>query len=177
MSQVLARITINLETKQIADLSVHQKHLRFECIRCSTLCCKLGGPKLTGKDIERIKLAGYPLKDFLDPMSNSEFKDLPIMRGDLKNMEDGSCIFLRLNMKENRYICSIHDFRPALCRLYPFDFDWVGPNIILLKFIPCCRGLNLPDGDLVDEEFIVNHLLDSLLEINQNQNWLIRPAS
>jgi Fe-S-cluster containining protein len=105
------------------------------------------------------------VKDFLEHVPNSEFKGQSIMRGDLKNKEDGSCIFLKFDAKEKRYACSIYDFRPALCRLYPFDFDWVGSNVIVLKLIPCCRGLNLPDGDLVDEEFIANHLLGSLLEI------------
>lgn len=164
MSENLARITINLETKQIIDLSLHQKHLRFKCGRCATFCCKLGGPKLTRKDIERIKQAGYDMKDFFEPVLNNEFKGLPIMRGSLKNKEDGSCIFLKFDVEENRYECSIYDFRPALCRLYPFDFEGISPNSIALKLIPCCRGLNNPDGELVDEEFINNHLLDALLE-------------
>jgi Fe-S-cluster containining protein len=103
------------------------------------------------------------VKDFLEP-ANSKFKDTLIMRGNMKNREDESCIFLKFNAEENRYECSIYDFRPVLCRLYPFDFDVVGPNSIVLKFIPCCRGLNNSDGDLVDEEFIANHLLGSLLE-------------
>jgi len=164
LSEVLARITINPETKQIENLSIHQKSLRFKCRRCATFCCRLGGPKLTRKDIEQIKRAGYPLKDFLEPALNSEFKGIAIRGGSMKNKEDGSCIFLKFDAEENRYECSIYDFRPVLCKLYPFDFDRVGSNVIVLKFIPCCRGLNLPDGDLVDEEFIANHLLGSLLE-------------
>jgi len=123
----------------------------------------LGGPKLTRKDIERIKEAGYPVKDFLEP-ANSAFKGLPVMRGSLRNSEDGSCIFLKFDAEENRYECSIYDLRPILCRLYPFDFDRVGSNIILLKFISCCRGLNSPYGKLVDERLINNHLLAPLLE-------------
>jgi Fe-S-cluster containining protein len=107
------------------------------------------------------------VKDFLEPVPSCEFKGLPIMMGDLKNREDGSCVFLKSDVMEDRYVCSIYDFRPALCRLYPFDFEWAGSNIIVLRLIPCCRGLNLPDGDLVDEEFIVNHLLGSLLEIRE----------
>jgi len=86
------------------------------------------------------------------------------MHGSLRNRKDGSCIFLKFDAKQNRYECSIYDFRPILCRLYPFDFDRVGSNIIVLKFIPCCRGLNNPNGKLVDEKFITNHLLAPLLE-------------
>jgi len=82
----------------------------------------LGGPKLTRKDIERIEEAGYHVKDFLEP-ANSEFKGMPVMHGSLKNREDGACIFLKFDAKQNRYECSIYDLRPILCRLYPFDFD------------------------------------------------------
>jgi Fe-S-cluster containining protein len=104
------------------------------------------------------------VKDFLEPVSNSEFKGLPVMCGSLKSKRDGSCVFLRFDVEDDCYECSIYDSRPALCRLYPFDFDRVGSNSVVLKFIPCCRGLNNPDGELVDEEFINNHLLDALLE-------------
>jgi Fe-S-cluster containining protein len=125
----------------------------------------LGGPWLTGKDIERIKQAGYDAKDFLEPASKGKSKDLPIMCGNLKNNEDGSCIFLKLDPEKNRYECSIYDFRPALCRLYPFDFERTSLDSVVLKLIPCCKGINNPDGELVDEGFITNHLLDALLEL------------
>jgi len=163
LREVLAKITLDSRSKQIRDLSLLQKRFRFKCRRCATFCCRLGGPKLTRNDVERIKEAGYHVKDFLVPM-NSEFKRMPFMRGCLKNREDGACIFLKIDAEQNRYECSIYDFRPTLCRLYPFDFDRIGSNIIVLKFIPCCRGLNNPDGELVDEKFIANHLLAPLLE-------------
>jgi len=118
---------------------------------------------LTIKDIERIEEKGYLVKDFLEP-TNSEFKGMPFTRGSLKNREDGACIFIKFDAKQNHYECSIYDSRPILCRLYPFDFDRVGPDSIVLKFIPCCRGLNNPHGGLVDERFITNNLLAALLE-------------
>ncbi|MGQ9460523.1 MAG: YkgJ family cysteine cluster protein [Candidatus Bathyarchaeaceae archaeon] len=163
MNETLARITINPETKKIRNLSLHQK-LRFKCRRCAIFCCKLGGPWLTEKDIKRIKQAGYNAKDFLEPVSDNEFKGLPTMRGSMKNREDGSCIFLKFDAKKNHYECLIYDFRPALCRLYPFDFERVSSDTITLKLIPCCRGLNNHDGESVDEEFITIHLVDALLE-------------
>jgi len=163
LNETLARITINPETRQVKDLSLRQK-LRFKCRRCAIFCCRLGGPWLTEKDIERIKEAGYDVKDFLEPALNNKFKSLPITRGILKNKEDGSCVFLKFDAKKNHYECLIYDFRPVLCRLYPFDFEKIGPNSIVLKLIPCCRGLNNPDGEPVDEEFITIHLVDALLE-------------
>jgi Fe-S-cluster containining protein len=118
---------------------------------------------LTRKDIERIEENGYRVKDFLEP-TNSELKSMPFTRGTLKNREDGACIFLKFDAKQNRYECSIYDFRPILCRFYPFDFDMVGPDSIVLKYIPCCRGLNNLDGELVDENFITKNLRAALLE-------------
>ena len=103
------------------------------------------------------------MKDFLEP-ANSEFKGMPFTRGSLKNREDGACFFLKFDAKQNRYECSIYDFRPILCRLYPFNFDRVGIKSIVLKFIPCCKGLNNVDGELVDELFITKNLLAALLE-------------
>lgn len=163
MSEVLATITLDSKSGQIKDLALHQKHFLFKCKRCATFCCRLGGPKLTRRDIERIKEADHPVKDFLE-LAKSKFKDTHDGRSSLKNREDGSCIFLKFDSEQNRYECSIYDFRPVLCRLYPFDFEKVGSNIIVLKFIPCCRGLNNRNGMLVNERFITNHLLAPLLE-------------
>jgi len=154
---------VNSKTRQISDLSLLQKRLRFKCKRCATFCCNLGGPKLTGKDIERIEENGYHVKDFLEP-ANNEFKGKSVMRG-LKSRKNGACVFLKFDTKQNRFECSIYDFRPTLCRLYPFDFDKIRADSIALKFIPCCRGLNNPDGKLVDETFINKHLLAPLLEV------------
>jgi len=118
---------------------------------------------LTIKDVKRIEEAGYRVKDFLQ-LTNSELKSMPFTRGSLKNREDGACIFLKFDAKQNRYECSIYDSRPILCRLYPFDFDLVGSNSIVLKFIPCCRGLNNLDGEFVDERFVAKNFLAALLE-------------
>ncbi len=165
LSGNIAEITLNPKTKGITKITFHQKRLRFRCHRCATFCCKLGGPKLTKRDIERIKQAGYPVEDFLEPLSNKEFKDLPIMCCSLKNMEDGSCVFLISEPEKGVHKCSIYDVRPALCRFYPFDFEKVGPCSFVLKLISCCRGLNNSHGELVNEEFIVNRLINAILDL------------
>lgn len=162
MDEILAFITLNSELK-IADLSLEQKSFRFKCKRCATLCCKLGGPSLTRKDVETIEEAGYPAKDFLEP-KNRQIQGLPLLYGNMKNREDGSCIFLEFDGKLDCYKCSIYDFRPLLCRLYPFNFEIKDSNRIALKFIPCCRGLNNPEGEPLNEDFVSNDLLEPLLE-------------
>lgn len=161
MNEVLASITLDSELK-IADLSLKQKHFRFKCKRCATLCCKLGGPLLTRKDVERIEAEGYPAKDFLEPVNKES--SLAFLYGNVKNREDGSCIFLEFDVKLNCYKCSIYDSRPLLCQLYPFSLETEESNRIALKFIPCCRGLNNPEGEPLNENFVTNSLLGPLLE-------------
>lgn len=163
MGEVLAKITVDSKLRQIRDISLLQKHFRFKCKRCATLCCGLGGPKLSKKDVEGIEEAGYYMKDFLEP-AKSESMGMLVVGSNLKNRENGACIFLKFEAKQNRFKCSIYDVRPVLCRLYPFDFDKVSSNIVLLKFIPCCRGLNSPDGEVVDEEWIKSNLVAPLFE-------------
>jgi len=160
-----AEVVLNPETKQITNLTLYQKRLRFGCRRCATLCCKLGGPKLIDKDVERIKQAGYSIEEFLEPTFNNEFKELPIIRGNMKNREDGSCVFLKFDAQKGVYECLIYDLRPALCNLYPFDFERTGSSSFVLKLIPCCRGLNNPGGELVDKKFIIKHLLSAVLDL------------
>jgi Fe-S-cluster containining protein len=165
LSGKIAEITLNPKTKRITKITFYQKHLRFRCQRHATFCCKLGGPKLTERDIERIKQAGYPLEDFLEPLSNKEFKGLLVRCSSLKNREDGSCVFLTFDAEKGVHECSIYDVRPALCRLYPFDFEKVSPYSFVLKLIPCCRGLNDPHGELVNEEFVINRLVNDIIDL------------
>jgi Fe-S-cluster containining protein len=165
LNDILATITIASELRQVKDISFHHKPLRFKCKRCATFCCRLGGPPLTEKDVQRIKEADHAEDDFLEPL-DSRFKDKHITYvASLKAKEDGSCIFLKFSADQNLYDCSIYDFRPVLCRLYPFSFDREAPNIFAMKIIPCCRGLYAPDGRAVDEGFIIHQILASLLEI------------
>ena len=152
LSETVAEILLNPRTQRIMNLTLHEKRLRFKCQQCAVFCCKLGGPTLSEKDVKRIEQVGYCVEKFLD-------------KNHLKNEEDGSCIFLNFNRKKGIYECAIYDFRPALCRLYPFSLEKRGPNSFVLKLIPCCNGLNSPDGELVNEKFIINHLLDPVLEI------------
>lgn len=165
LSGNIAEITLNPKTKGIKKTTFHQKHLRFRCHRCAIFCCKLGGPELTQEDIERIKQSSYPVEDFLEPSLNKEFKGLRVICSRLKNRDDGSCVFLTFDAAKGVRECSIHNVRPALCRLYPFNFERAGPFCFMLKLIPCCRGLNDPHGELVDEEFVINRLVDAILDL------------
>ena len=161
MNDVVAVITLDPENRQICDLKLTQNQFRFKCKQCAALCCKLGGPVLTQKDAELIEAAGYAVKDFVEPANRDA---LPHFVGGLKTREDGSCIFLDFDAEQNCFQCGIYDYRPALCRLYPFRFESLDCNHVALKLIPCCMGLNNPEGKVLDEEFVSSNLLEPLLE-------------
>jgi Fe-S-cluster containining protein len=161
MNEVLAFFTLDSKFREVTSLSLEKKRFRFKCKRCAALCCKLGGPVLTRKDVERIADEGYSAEDFLNPVSRDGSLRA---RGSMKKREDGSCVFLEFDDKLNCHKCGIHDFRPVLCRLYPFSFEIVDSDRFALKFIPCCRGLNNRRGELVNENFVSRHLLKPLLE-------------
>jgi len=169
LSENLARIILNPETKQTPNITVYQKNLRFKCKRCATFCCKLGGPNLTKEDIERIKRAGYKTESFVGPVQNRRYERMVTPHGSLRNKKDGSCIFLKFNNEKGSYECAIYDLRPVLCRLYPFEVKTPLPNCITIKIIPCCRGLNNPDGEIVDERFVVNHLVEAIFDLNSGK--------
>ncbi len=165
MNENIAEAIFNLEAKRILRMTFYQDYVRFRCRRCAVFCCKLGGPILIKSDLERAKLAGHRLEEFMETTVDTKFKRLPMMVGNLRNNKDGSCILLKYNTKRRVYKCSIYNSRPARCRLYPFDFERVGPNSFTLKLIPSCNGLNAEDGELVNETFIRKRLLIPLLNL------------
>ena len=164
LDQDIAEVIFDPDAKRIVSMIFYHDDLRFRCKRCAVFCCKLGGPVLAKSDMERAELAGHRLEDFLETTVDPKFKGLPMMVGNLKNNIDGSCVFLKSSPKRGVYECAIYDSRPARCRLYPFDFERVSSNSFTLKFIPCCNGLNAEDGELVNENFIMKHLFNALLD-------------
>jgi len=149
----IAQISFELRTHNVKNITFFIRNLRFKCKRCATFCCKLGGPTLSLKDVERLKKAGYKEVEFFDGA-----------HGSLKSKADGSCVFLQLNKERHFSECSVYDSRPALCRLYPFHFEKISPNSFMLKILPC-RGINRRYGELIDKKFIITHLLDALHDL------------
>jgi len=149
----IAQISLAPGTCNIKSITFSMRNLRFKCKRCATFCCKLGGPTLSLKDVERLKKAGYKEVEFLDGA-----------HGNLKNKADGSCVFLQFDKERHFFECSVYDSRPVLCKLYPFHFEKINPSSLILKILPC-RGINRRYGELVDERFIITHLLDALHDL------------
>ncbi len=159
----MAEILMDYATKRVSDIAIYEEGLRFKCRRCAIFCCRLGGPQLTQKDVQRIEQAGYREEGFFE---SCEGKDSSVkFLGGIRGRADGSCVFLEFNPEEGNYACSIYDSRPALCRLYPFDFYQTKRQSIVLRVIPCCRGLNAPNGEIVDEQFIASSLIAPILDL------------
>lgn len=167
LSGIIARITVNPDTKQILDIYFYEENLRFKCKRCAVYCCKLGGPNLTKGDIDKIESFGYNQSEFIE-LAKRHCKKFAFTENSIKSKKDGSCIFLKTNEKNNNsYKCSIYDARPVLCRLYPFDVEKTNANTLLLRIIPCCKGLNNPKGEIMNENFITVQLLESIYALLQ----------
>ncbi len=157
MSTEIAELTFDPKTKRLTKIKFLRKNLRFKCQRCAVFCCKLGGPTLNVKDLQRLGQANVKEKNFIESLKG----DVGIC---LKETEDGSCALLEYDVESKRHVCSIYDSRPSLCRLYPFEFTPTGPNAGMLRTIPFCNGLNAADGKLVDQEFIEKNLLESIID-------------
>lgn len=154
LDENIARINFDPKTHSVKYVTLYVKNLRFQCKRCATFCCKLGGPTLSASDVERLKKAGYCQNEFLEAPHNR-----------LKSAADGSCIYLKFEAEKQAYGCSVYDHIPALCRLYPFHFEKPSLDWFVLKLMPCL-GINRRGGVLFDEEFIVANLLDALTELS-----------
>ena len=146
----IAEIILEPKTHNIKHIKFYGRNLRFKCKRCAIFCCKLGGPKLAFKDVERLKKGGC---------RETEFLDAP--HGSLKNTASGSCVFLRLDTEKDIYRCEVYSNRPTLCRLYPFHTERTGLNSFVLEVMPC-KGISRRSGEPINEKFIHAHLLDAL---------------
>ena len=158
LSLEIAEITFDPKTKQIMDV-FFRKDFRFKCQRCAVFCCSLGGPKLNVKDLQRLEKTGYKSEIYVD---NTEKKsDNQLF---LKEKEDSSCVFLKHDIGSKNYECAIYEFRPLVCRLYPFEFLSTGNNTGVLRIIPCCNGLNALDGAIVNRKFIEKNLFEAIID-------------
>jgi Fe-S-cluster containining protein len=149
---------ITFDSQNGATIELGPENFRFSCKRCASLCCRLGGPALSKEEIEKIEATGNSLAEFVEPIDGKSYC------GRLKSKDDGSCVFLGFDDEKKCHVCGVYDVRPSLCRLYPFCFERLESNKFALKIIPCCLGLNSPDGELVDKKYISGRLLEPLLE-------------
>lgn len=132
------------------------------CRSCAGNCCKGLTVFLNAADVSRIRRRGGT-----DP---SAFVDLlPARLGDrdrkaygfslggderfliVMKSRRGRCIFLRRVGRKNR--CSIHPFRPAVCRCYPFWAETGEPRVVRQALCPEFPPLGASDRRTVRRAF------------------------
>jgi Fe-S-cluster containining protein len=115
----------NPRSKPLAQLKVINSRINFTCLKeeCPSSCCgPFGGVQrgidsvegrkfsdivLTPEDYSKIVQAGY--SHLIERTSTGEYR--------MRLMEDGTCTAF----KEGR--CSIHQYKPTICRAFPFYVD------------------------------------------------------
>jgi len=145
--------SFGIEDGKVGVARVFASRLRFRCIRCAKLCCKLGGPRLTKNDIVGLEKAGFRI----DQISDS--------RRVLKTKPSGECIFLRFDENDSQYECEIHEHKPLLCKAFPFAVEPESVNGQYELVALPCRGLSMSRGRRVSKGFIQNTLSPILLTL------------
>jgi len=111
--------------------------LFFECIKCG-LCCRDTETHrrkiiLTSKDIENIARSTHQSPKEFCRATHAAPKPFSFV---VKKIS-GSCPFL-----DGNSMCTIYEFRPLICRCYPFTIDYKGKNRITFTFSSKeCPGL------------------------------------
>ncbi len=95
----------------------------FRCRQCGRCCRSLDYRReVTAEDVARWRALGR--SDILEWVGVFETSDrgkvyrIWVIPGTTKRAE--TCPFLYHESSENRWICRIHDVKPAICRQYPF---------------------------------------------------------
>jgi Fe-S-cluster containining protein len=158
----IGEISIEPETDNVKRIVLFSSNLRFKCQRCATFCCKLGGPRLSSKDIERLEKGGLTRTEFLDANS-----------GRIKSLVSGSCVFLRFHSQEQFYECMVYPHRPALCRIYPLHVEKTGADRFVLKLLPC-KGISRRRGAIIDERFLIENVRGLLFDLSPQKTSKIR---
>ncbi|ASJ02272.1 Fe-S-cluster oxidoreductase [Thermococcus profundus] len=142
------------------DISI-ESEVRFKCPEnCGKCCVNLEIP-LRDEDIERIEDLGYGAWEFVDYEKMFYRGDKFLGYALKKRPFDGACIFLDPETKR----CRIYDHRPLACRLYPFVFVKHGTKMeIYIREDSFCPGIDHPEGEPVDERFILREYGDVLKE-------------
>lgn len=155
------------------------KNTRFECINCGS-CCKTAEIMLSSREIGGISYTmGMDKKEFIDEylqlkkiekVKTIENRTYEI-KGEcyiIKKREDDICPFF----KENK--CEIYDFRPIVCRLFPFTWEYFPEkNEVNIDYSENgwneCPGIdkeNVPNWEKIREE-VTGAVILSMIQSNE----------
>lgn len=156
---------INVKT---GEITVDKRHpVTFTCQSSVECCSKLSVP-ITDFDIKRIEDQGFAIGQIVEELT--PLLDLP--QSDAGNIEKyywikrkpftNTCTFL----KDNR--CSIYEFRPYACRIFPFSLRAISPDKIMVLTHPSklCSNIDTKK-DFEGNKKILNQILKFVREDRQ----------
>lgn len=160
--------SINLTT---GEITTTQNHVQFSC-NFSTDCCTNLNIPITDMDIERIEQHGYKLDQIIEEAvpqirfaeDETAEKNYWIKRKPFT----GTCTFLE-NDK-----CSIHEFKPFSCRIFPFQLRGGkdGVYTVAIHGSNLCQSVTTVSADQAQNYELLEDLLNEVqLEEKHRQKY------
>ncbi|MHA1752082.1 MAG: YkgJ family cysteine cluster protein [Candidatus Helarchaeota archaeon] len=144
--------------------------LKFKCKQCAECCKKWKGTIYIS--IYEVKLIAEKLNLTLEELFNKFIhfeEEKCVYCGQELNLTylavnqiNNRCIFLDKNDK-----CIIHEFKPFLCKIFPFWSIIMENKTKFEEYSELCSGVNTPDGDYYTKDQIRKFLIN---EENYLQN-------
>ncbi|WXG39567.1 MAG: YkgJ family cysteine cluster protein [Candidatus Freyarchaeum deiterrae] len=152
---ILAEMAVGVDN--LSKVVKFPKGIRFQCQRCSRCCAhtEVRDRRILLSDLDTLRIeknSRFKREDFTEKIRGYHpFRFL--MR-----MVDGKCVFL-----DEDKTCKIYDFRPLICRCFPFWIERKG-NLFEFKASSDCSGIG--KGNILDEAFFEG-LLSQAVEVYQ----------
>ena len=136
----------------------------FQCIS-NIDCCSTMRIPASDFDVDQIMAHGYELDQIikeaspviLNPKSTGRQQKAYILK---TKPFDGTCTFLEGKL------CSIHEFKPFACRIYPFTLEFVDDDHIevIIHQDQLCRAIKSAEVLESNNQEILQNILDIMLE-------------
>lgn len=153
------------------------------CISCHTNCCKEYTIFVNAHDVYRLtKGLGIEPENFLEIYGAKDFKlGIKVKEGliDLAlKQQNGACMFL---VESGEFLrCTVNDFKPSVCKSYPFQFS--NKTLIQMNHKLCpvdwdtTEFTKMMTTHLKKDEYEWNFYNDLISEWNK-KHWLKKPLS
>lgn len=121
----MGRTGINEGDNELAKLEIRDGAINFACLKekCPTPCCgpfggvKQGIESVDGRGFAEIVLTGMDVNLMVENGASDLMEQGDCGKVRMRLEEDGTCVAF----KNGR--CSIHEFKPTVCRAFPFYID------------------------------------------------------
>ena len=152
---------ISLNTQEVTP----KDSIHFTCNSRADCCSNMNIP-VTDFDINRIAAHGYELDQIVRELSPSVIDSGTSPNGKqlayfLKSKPyDKTCTFLENNL------CTIHEFKPFACKIYPFVLDIREENHIVIKIneYQICKSIKAVDPEYSNNNELLHNILKMFME-------------